>query len=314
MSGRRLAAVALLGAALALAPLAAQAETSAEVSAASLSFRDIVSADGVPLALAESSGTGSPAIVMIHGLGQSMWSLLPALQSPLCARVKCLAFDLRGHGQSGKPWARESYLETKRWAEDVAGVIAAGGVQRPILLGWSYGTIVIADYVRHFGVEGIAGIVYVGGNGFMASPNIQPTAEQMAAMRQRSAAWAGGDPDTQLNAALDVVSFYTAKPQEPAWNQKAAMLNMQLPPYVRRILNERRLRNDDLAPAFNRTAFLYVTGEADAGPYAALPGMKQLVPTLRAVTYPGVGHSPFVETRETFLKDLAAFVDEVAKP
>lgn len=286
---------------------------SASAAQTPLSFRDITSADGVPLAIAESSGTGKPQIVMIHGVGQSMWSLLPALQSPLCARVKCVAFDMRGHGQSGKPWTPESYLETKRWADDVASVIKETSLEKPILLGWSYGTIVIGDYVRHYGTKDVSGIVYVGGNGFMASPTIQPTPDQIAAMQRRTAAWNGGDPEAQLNAALDVVSFYTAKPQDAGWSQKAAMLNMQLPPYVRRALNQRRISNADLGPEFQKTPFLYVTGDKDAGPFAAIDGMKKLAPNMQVVTYPGVGHAPFVEAPEPFLKDLAAFVDAVGK-
>lgn len=286
---------------------------SAAAAQTTLTFRDIASADGVPLAIAESNGAGKPQILMIHGLGQSMWSLLPALQSPLCAQVKCVAYDMRGHGQSGKPWTPESYTETKRWADDVASVMKATGLEKPILLGWSYGTIVIGDYVRHYGVKDVSGLVYVGGNGFMASPTVQPTPEQIASMQKRTSAWNGGDPDAQLNAALDVVSFYTATPQDAAWNQKAAMLNMQLPPYVRRALNQRRITNADLAPEFQKTQFLYVTGEKDAGPFAAIDGMKKLAPNMQIVTYPGVGHAPFVEAREPFLKDLTAFVDKLGK-
>jgi pimeloyl-ACP methyl ester carboxylesterase len=293
--------------------IAAAGLTGAASAQTPLSFRDVVSADGVPLAIAESSGAGKPQILMIHGVGQSMWSLLPALQSPLCERVKCVAFDMRGHGQSGKPWTAESYTETKRWADDVTSVMKAAGLEKPVVLGWSYGTIVIGDYVRHYGVKDVSGIVFVGGNGFMATPTIQPTPDQLASMQRRTAAWSGGDPDAQLNAALEVVSFYTDKPQDAAWSLKAAMLNMQLPPYVRRALNQRRISNADLAPEFQKTPFLYVTGEKDAGVFAAIEGMKKLAPNIEVVTYPDVGHAPFVEAREPFLKDISAFVEKVGK-
>jgi pimeloyl-ACP methyl ester carboxylesterase len=280
---------------------------------AALTASTVTAPDGVPLFVEQSSGTAEPGLLLIHGLAQSSYALRPTMESTLCRRIRCVAFDLRGHGQSGKPWTSESYIENKRWADDVAAVIAATNLTKPVMLGWSYGTVVTMDYVRSYGVGGLSGIVMVGASGFVASGNPVPTPQQREDMAKRNAAWAGGDTAAQIEAAKGVVGFYTAKPQDAAWSESAAMLNMQLPAYVRRILNQRRLNNADLAAELTKLPVLLVAGEEDAGVFTAVEPMKKAVPGIQTITYKGIGHSPFVEIRETFEKDLAAFLAKASQ-
>ena len=49
------------------------------------------------------------------------------------------------------------------WADDVAAIISQLGLDRPVLVGWSYGAFVISDYVRTHGAERIAAIEFVEG-------------------------------------------------------------------------------------------------------------------------------------------------------
>ena len=42
--------------------------------------------------------------------------------------------------------------------------IQALELDHPVLCGWSYGPLVILDYLRHYGEDGIGGIHFVGGN------------------------------------------------------------------------------------------------------------------------------------------------------
>jgi pimeloyl-ACP methyl ester carboxylesterase len=55
-----------------------------------------------------------------------------------------VAFDLRGHGMSEAPPDAGSYAGDV-WALDVAAVIETLALERPILVGWSYGGYVICD-------------------------------------------------------------------------------------------------------------------------------------------------------------------------
>ena len=43
--------------------------------------------------------------------------------------------------------------DSKLWADDVNAVIEALSLDHPILCGWSYGPLVILDYIRHYGED-----------------------------------------------------------------------------------------------------------------------------------------------------------------
>lgn len=66
--------------------------------------------------------------------------------------------DLRGHGQSEAPLDAENYTRGGLWADDVAGVIGALDLVSPILVGWSYGGLIIGDYLRVYGDDDLAAV------------------------------------------------------------------------------------------------------------------------------------------------------------
>ena len=82
------------------------------------------------------------------------------MHSELARRHRLVAMDLRGHGSSARP--RDGYDDSRLWAADVDAAIRELELERPILCGWSYGPIVILDYIRHYGEERIGGIHLVG--------------------------------------------------------------------------------------------------------------------------------------------------------
>ena len=75
-----------------------------------------------------------------------------------------MAYDLRGHGMSQAPLEPEHYTDTKLWADDVAAIIQQLGLERPVLVGWSYGGYIICDYLRAHGQDRIGAITWSGGH------------------------------------------------------------------------------------------------------------------------------------------------------
>src|SRR5262245_55259170 len=67
------------------------------------------------------------------------------------------------HDMSEAPLETEHYTDPELWAADMAAIIDQLGLDRPVLVGWSYGPPVICDYLRVHGVESVAGIEFVGG-------------------------------------------------------------------------------------------------------------------------------------------------------
>ena len=59
-----------------------------------------------------------------------------------------VAVDLRGHGMSEMPLEAEQYVDGDKWADDVAAIIDQLTLDKPMVVGWSYGGFVILDYPR----------------------------------------------------------------------------------------------------------------------------------------------------------------------
>src|SRR6202000_1122671 len=57
----------------------------------------------------------------------------------------------------------DAYTDSKLWADDVHAVIHSLNLYHPVLSGWSYGPLVLLDYIRDYGESQIGGLHFVGG-------------------------------------------------------------------------------------------------------------------------------------------------------
>ena len=114
---------------------------------------------GTQIHLAETGNPRGRPILFIHGTSQCWRTWSRQMSSDLADDYRLVALDLRGHGLSDKP--REGYTDSRLWAADVNAAIQGLGLDHPILCGWSYGPLVILDYIRHY-EDGISGINLVG--------------------------------------------------------------------------------------------------------------------------------------------------------
>ena len=132
---------------------------------AAWNFSTVAGDGGVPLNMATAGDPGKPGILFIHGIGQSHYSFVHQLNSDLADDFYLVSFDLRGHGASGKPWDAGAYTDNRAWARDVDAVMNASGLEHPVVVAWSYGTIVLMDYVREFGTSRLRSVVLTGATG-----------------------------------------------------------------------------------------------------------------------------------------------------
>src|SRR5437867_3252384 len=121
----------------------------------------IIGGGGTQIHLVETGNPNCRPILFIHGFSQCWLAWRRQLHSGLIDEYRLVAMDLRGHGLSDKP--REGYTDSRLWADDVNAAIQALRLDHPILCGWSYGPLVILDYIRHYGEENISGVNFVGG-------------------------------------------------------------------------------------------------------------------------------------------------------
>ena len=104
-----------------------------------------------------------PPIVFLHGWSQSHLCWAAQTASTLRDEFRLVAVDLRGHGMSDAPPEAEQYTNSELWADDLAAVIEQLGLERPVLVGWSYGAFVICDYLRKYGQDRVGAIDFVAG-------------------------------------------------------------------------------------------------------------------------------------------------------
>ena len=84
-------------------------------------------------------------------------------ESALADEFRIVAYDLRGHGMSEAPLEPERYTDGRLWAADLAAIIDHLRLDRPVLVGWSYGPLIMCDYIREYGQERIAAMDFVRG-------------------------------------------------------------------------------------------------------------------------------------------------------
>ncbi len=277
--------------------------------AADMRSRFIEGDGGVPLAVREAGPADAPGILLVHGLGQGGASFDKQFEA-LGDRYHIVAFDLRGHGLSGKPWAQEAYVSPAIWASDIAKVVAATGLKRPVILGWSYGTGVVMDYVRQYGADQVAGIVLVGALGGLSPPAAPAAATPLPADYARAKALQPSALiEDQIEAARVVGTYLTAAPVDDGLGETSQTLGSMLAPYVRAGLMKHPAANQDLVPKIT-APLVIMRGELDpSAPAAASDALAKALPRGSVITFQGSGHSPFRERAADFNKALAAFVD-----
>ncbi len=291
---------------LALA-LAVPAARAADAPAGRASF--IEATDGVPLCVYETGNPQGRELLLIHGYSQSYAVFRKQFESSLGRDYRIVAFDLRGHGCSGKPWNEEAYSGTRVWADDVAAVIRATRLQRPVIVGWSFGGYISMHYARHHGVDGLAGIVLVGSNaGLPPEPTDPALLEQLARQREAKRSMAP-DIDAQIAYGRNFVKFMTAAPAPAEMQEIMFAANQMLPVYAQRAMWSLALSNQDVIPAL-RTPVLFLVGSKDGSQSVdVLRSTAATLPDGRVEVIEGSGHAPFIDGQAQFDERLRAFVE-----
>lgn len=271
-------------------------------------LRTVQGSGGVELCVAEAGNPEGRPVVLVHGFCQSHESWEPQLHSALGLDFRLVAPDLRGHGRSGKP--EDAYANSRIWAEDLHAVITTLGLKRPVLVGWSYGGVVLTDYLRHHGQENVAGVHFVGALTRLGKPEF--FADFGGEFLQLLPTLLSPDAD-QGRQALEV--FADLLSQQPlAPQQRAAVLRYSsvVPLHVRLGIGQRVVDGAEVLRDL-KVPVLATHGEADRVVLAETSRLiAALAPNAELSLYPGVGHSPFMEDAGRFNEELARFVARCA--
>lgn len=264
---------------------------------------------GVDLNVLEWGNPQGRPILFIHGWSQSYLCWEKQYESALADEFRLVAFDLRGHGMSAAPAAESAYTSSQLWADDVHAVISARGLDRPVLVGWSYGGLVLTDYVRAYGDDAIAGINFVGASvrlneaviGTLIGSGFSDTFPRSTSP----------DLAVSIDGIRDFIDRCFAVKLSRKDYERTLCSNMTARPDVRAALVARDVVADDVLRALKVPA-LVTQGRKDT---AVLPAMAEHIlatcPTARASWYDEAAHGPFMESPQRFNRELAAFVRAV---
>lgn len=271
---------------------------------------DIRGGGGVTLRAHEWGHSDGPAILFVHGWSQCELCWDAQVRSPLAERFRMVTFDNRGHGLSDKPLDSDCYVDERLWAHDVAAVIEQTGLDRPVLVAWSYGGFIVADYLRAYGDAAIAGINLVGGAVLLRPPSFDHIGPGFLENAMDASA-----PDLRANIT-SIRRFLRSCTSEPLRDElwiQALCWNMVVPAAIRGALIAREIDDTDIYSRLSMPV-LVTQGREDI---IVLPSMAEHLlthcTTAVASWYDGVGHMPFVEATERFNLELAAFVDRATQ-
>lgn len=270
----------------------------------------VVGSGGVQLHVAEFGPASAPPILFVHGWCQCCLTWKHQTNSSLAEQFRLVTFDLRGHGMSSAPLDSSTYANGRILAEDVAAVIDQCGLDAPILVGWSHGSFVVCDYLRHFGDAQLAGVMLLSwavriGAGPVSREHIGPGFEDDFEHSIST------DLATRIGATIRFVDECFARPLGQEDRDEMIAYNMVVEPRVREAMASHEACDNADVIASLRVPFHAIHGMSDTIVLpSALNLLRTIQPNAEFSEYLDVGHAPFFEQPKRFNLELERFARE----
>ena len=264
---------------------------------------DVRAPDGARLAVYEWGNPSGPEVLLVHGFAQCHLCFEPQIGA-LASSCRVVAFDFRGHGASDQPTDPAAYQGNRVWADDIATVIEAKQLERPLVVGWSMGGRTTRQYLMVHGDSRLAGINFVASLAIEDPRGRGPGSPKPLPMNLTLSA--------EIDAAIAFLdACYGRKPAEAEF-RRALAYNMRVPAFVRRAIAG---WSTDPAPTIEalrkvKVPILVTHGLQDT---VVLPIAAEMtvaaIPHAQLSLFEGCGHSPFREDAPRFNKELLTFVE-----
>jgi len=268
---------------------------------------NITGGGGIQLHLVETGNSKGRPIIFIHGFSQCWLAWNRQLSSDLAEDYRLVAMDMRGHGLSDKP--REGYADSRLWADDVKAAIQALSLDHPILCGWSYGSLVILDYIRHYGEDSISRVNFVGAVTKLGSD------EAMSVLTPEFLNLVPGffasDVEESVRSLESLLRICFAQEQSAEDLHLMLGYNVSVPPYVRQALFSRSFDNDDLLPKIRKPVLITHGADDAVVKPAAVDQHKASMAHAQIHVMANAGHAPFWDDAASFNQRLRAFSESL---
>lgn len=247
-----------------------------------------------------------PELLLIHGWSQCDLCWTKQVSGDLASRFRMVTFDLRGHGLSEQPQDPGHYTDERFWADDVAAVIKQTGLQRPVVVAWSYGGLVITDYLRTYGAVAVAGLNLVGGAVMLKPPSFDRIGPGFL---ENAGDASASDLATNISAIKRFLRACTVEELDEREWTTALCWNMVVPPAIRGALISREVDGTAALAALS-VPVLVTHGREDTIVSSSMA--EHVLSTCGTAVpswYDEVGHMPFWEAPGRFDRELTALVE-----
>lgn len=260
-------------------------------------------ASGVELRVVESGKANSgPPLIFIPG-----WSAGADIWQDQIGRFddsyRVIAFDPRSQGESTKTASGNT---PEQRAADLHALLAARGVSRPILVGWSQASQDIAAYIMLYGTREIAGIVLVDAAISEGAKSIPAHPEQAAIQFTRFATYVA-DQEAYLRGMFGAI---VSKPQPPGVVDRAVATAMKTPPSIGVALLVADMFGIDRTPALAKIDCpVLVIAAANSPESASQRSEAKAIKNAHFVEIDDAAHAVFLDQPDRFeaaLSDFAA--------
>jgi pimeloyl-ACP methyl ester carboxylesterase len=248
------------------------------------------------------AGSGAPLVLLHGGFGVNSASWRTQLTG-LADAFDVVAWDLPGAGDSSDP---PEGFSANDYADCLAGFIAALGLERPHVLGLSFGTVLaLAFYGRHPAIPRslVLASGYAGWAGSLPPEAVQQRLER--ALRE-----ANEPPEQWIGDYLP--GFFSATAPPALQQEAAAMMKTAHPAGLRAMaLAFGPLDVRDVLPRI-RVPTLLLYGDQDVrAPVSVGEALHAQIAGSTLEVLPGVGHVSNMEAPERFNAAVRAFLDTV---
>ncbi len=271
-----------------------------------LQHHKIIAGGGVQLHAVEAGNSKGRPIVFIHGFSQCGMSWSRQLSSDLADTFRLVAVDLRGHGRSAKPPG--IYGDSRMWADDVHAVIRTLELDHPVLCGWSYGPLVILDYIRHYGEDEIRGANFVGGVTKLGSD--EAASALTADFLNLIPGFFSTDAQESVVALTSLVRLCFAHQLTDEEFYLMLGYNVSVPTHVRQGLFSRSIDNDDLLPKIRKPVLIQYGAADGVVSLSTIDQQMNRIPTAQIQVMANAGHACFWDEPAAFNQRLREFVEQ----
>ena len=247
--------------------------------------------------------------MLVHGFAQCHLCFEPQYRSALAEHFRLVAYDMRGHGASEQPPDPAAYQGNRVWADDLAAVMAAKRLKRPVLVGWSMGGRVIRQYLINYGDAEIAGVNFVASQ-VIEEPRFRGPGAPKALPDRLTLEDEIDCSDRLPRRLLRQEAERSGVPPRARLQHARARRRA---PGDRRLVDRAPLTIDALRKV--RVPILITHGRQDT---VVLPAAAEMtadtIAHARLSWFDDCGHSPFVEDAARFNDELVAFVESSRQP